>query len=221
MFKIDINKKLDYEVYADFWDFSVAGANFAGLIKKDHPKINLENYKEYIDDFYIINQTEILNKQEQIDKLLSEKQDRFLSALKDFFNMDFSKNLYQGYLSIFNCNPRYLETKTFQIFYKKDLAYMLEVAFHESLHFAFFEYLDKSFSGQTKRLDKNSGVLWEMSEIVNIIILNLPQFREILDIEEKLFYPELREKLNKAKDIWSSCNDINKFILEYFKKIKK
>jgi hypothetical protein len=199
----------------------VAGANFAELIKKDHPEISIENYKKYIDDFYIVNESELLEKQKDIEQLLSEKQNSFFVELKEIFGIDFSPKIYQGYLSIFNCNPRYLETKTFQVFYKKDLSHMLEVACHESLHFAFFEYLDKNFSDQIKGLDKNSGVLWEMSEIVNVIILNLPAFRKILGIEEKLFYPELKDKLLKAQNIWDSCGDMSKFIAAYLKEFGK
>ena len=45
MFKIDLNKKLDYEIYVDFCDFSIAGANFAELIKNDHLEINQANYQ--------------------------------------------------------------------------------------------------------------------------------------------------------------------------------
>lgn len=215
MIKIALNKKLDYEVYIDFHNHSRAGADFGAKIKKDHPDINLGNYEKYIDDFYIANQAKILKKQEQINKLLIEKQDQFMLALTDLFNMNFKGDIYQGYLSIFNCNPRYLETKTFQIYYKKDLIDMTEVALHESTHFAFFDYLDKNFHEQIKNLNKNTDILWEMSEIFNVIVLNLPSFRKILNKKEKLFYPNLKDKLYQANIIWNSTKDIKVFITKY------
>lgn len=215
MIKIELNKELDCEVYKDFHNLSVAGADFGRKIIEDHPNLNLENYKKYIDDFYLANQAELAKKQEQINQLLAEKQDQFFSALKDLFNTDFSSDIYQGYLSIFNCNPRYPETKTFQIYYKKDLPHMLEVAFHESLHFAFFDYLDKNFPGQVKDSDRNSGALWELSETFNVIVLNLPQFQAILKQPEQLFYPGLKEKLEKAQAIWlKNEGDLEKFVKE-------
>ena len=217
MIKIDLNKNLDYEVYADFWDFSVAGANFAELIKNDHPEIDLKNYKKYIDDFYDVQKSEMLKRQEEIKLALIEKQERFFTELTKLFNMNFDKDAYQGYLSIFNCNPRWPETKTFQIYWQKDLPHALEVIFHESLHFAFFEYLDKNFANQVKGLNKNSGVLWELSEIFNVIILNLPQFREIIGIEENLFYSELQEKLLEARSIWNSSGEVREFVDKYLK----
>ncbi len=215
MFKIEINKQLDYEVYADFCDFSVAGADFAGLIIKDHPEINLNNYKKYIDDFYFSQKLEMFKKHDEIKIELAKKQDRFFVELNKLFNMDFSKDTYQGYLSIFNCNPRWPEKKAFQVYWKKDTLHALEVIFHESLHFAFFEYLDKNFADQINGLDKNSGILWELSEIFNVIVLNLSQFREIIEVEEKLFYPQLQNKLSIAKEIWEESKDINKFITKY------
>lgn len=220
MIKITSNKELDYKVYVDFYNHFRAGADFGAKIKQDHPNINLENYKKYIDDFYVAHQVEILKKQEGINKILLEKQDKFFLALKNIFNIDFTGENYQGYLSIFNCNPRYLETKTFQIYYKKELIDMLEVAFHESTHFAFFDYLDKNFLEQVKDLDKNNGILWEMSEILNIIILNLPSFRRIMGREEKLFYPNLKNKLDQANIMWNSTKDINTFVVKYLNEIK-
>ncbi len=220
MIKVSLNIELDYEIYTDFIDLSVAGANFGKEIKDDHPNITIANYKKYIDDFYIVNQNELEKKKEQINKLLSDKQNKFLWELKKIFDMDFSNDIYQGYLSIFNCNPRWPETKTFQIFYKKDLLYMLEVACHESLHFAFFDYLDKNFSESIKGMDKNSGVLWEMSEIINVIILNLPAFREILELEEKLFYTSLQNKLTEARVLWNNHSNVYDFIQDYLQHIK-
>lgn len=212
---INLNKKLDYEVYTDFWDFSIAGVDFGNKIKQNHPNINLNNYIQYIDNFYNTNEAIMLEKKGQINHLLEEKIKDFSSALKNIFYQDFNNTVYQGYLSIFNCNPRYLDTKTFQIFYEKDLPHMLEVAFHESLHFVFFDYLDKFFTKQIEGLDKNSGILWELSEIINVLILNLPQFKKIIGKEEKLFYPELRIKLDNAINIWDSSANIDEFITKY------
>jgi len=212
VFKINLNKELDYEVYLDFWDFSVAGANFAELIKKKHPSINQENYKKYIDDFYNNKKIELLKKQKEIEQKLGEKEEQFFVELEKIFNINFSKNIYQGYLSIFNCNPRWLDTKSFQIYWQKDLKQAVEVALHETLHFAFFEYLDKNFKEKIEGLDKNSGALWELSEIINIIILNLPQFKNILDLEEKLFYTSLKDKLDRVKIIWDENSNFNDFV---------
>ena len=37
-------------------------------------------------------------------------------------------------------------------------------------------------------------------------MLNTPQFAKLIDREEKLFYPQLAEKLEHAKIIWEKVN---------------
>ena len=213
MINIKLNKELDYEVYIDFKDFKVAGVDFGEKIKTDHPGINEDNYQQYIDNYYSTNKDLLEGKLREINGYLTEDQVLFFTELKKIFDLDFSRNDYTGYLSIFNCNPRYVENGTFQIFYKKDLLDKTEVAFHESLHFAFFTYCDQ-LEG-CNGLNKNNGPLWELSEIFNVIVLNLPQFQDILKRPEQLFYPSLKGKLEKARDLWAK----NKGRLDIF--IKK
>ena len=68
---------------------------------------------------------------------------------------------------------------------------------------------------KTKELNKNSGPLWELSEIFNVIVLNLPQFQVILKRPEQLFYPNLKEKLEKMNNIWAqNKDDLQNFVKE-------
>ncbi len=219
MIKIDLNKELDYEVYNDFRDFSMAGANFAELIRKEHLGINQGNYRKYIDSFCAENQSDLDSKQKQINSLLSEKQGVFFSEMEKIFKINFSDSKFQGYLSIFDCNPRWIETRTFQVYYKRDIDSMLAVILHEVLHFAFFEYLNRNFRKEIDGMSKDSGKLWKLSEIINVIILNLPAFKEILGREEKLFYPDLQLKLQNAQKIWTtSSGNIDTLISHFLKK---
>jgi hypothetical protein len=213
MISIELNKKLDYKVYKDFWNFSTAGADFAALIKKDHPLITPENAERYIDSFYNENITVLEQSRDDLIDALQNKQKEFFNAVKSLFKTDVSDTSYKGYVSIFNCNPRFVETNEFQIFYKRSTEDKLTVVFHEILHFAFFKYCDNNFTEKIKDVDKNSGKLWELSEIFNVIVLNTPQFANITGREEKLFYPQLNEKLVQAKILWKSANgDVCKFI---------
>ena len=220
MITISFDKELDKMVYEDFHDFSIAGVDFGDKIKHDHPEITEENYKNYIDNFYKENSLEMQNSLIKINKILLEKQDLFFDAVENLFKKDFRDIKASGFLSIFDCNPRYLEEKSFQMFYKRNDMDKLEVVFHELLHFIFFDYCDSFLKEETKDLDKNKGVLWELSEVFNVIVLNLPQFREILQGEECLFYSDLKEKLKIANSLWlDSRGDIKNFITSYLKKL--
>jgi len=220
MITISLDKKLDEKVFCDFHEFSIAGVDFGEKIKQDHPNITKDNYLTYIDNFYKENSLEMQNSLIKINKILLEKQDLFFDAVENLFKKDFRDIKASGFLSIFDCNPRYLEEKSFQMFYKRNDMDKLEVVFHELLHFIFFDYCDSFLKEETKDLDKNKGVLWELSEVFNVIVLNLPQFREILQGEECLFYSDLKEKLKIANSLWlDSRGDIKKFITSYLKKL--
>ena len=220
MITISFDKELDKMVYEDFHDFSIAGVDFGDKIKHDHPEITEENYKNYIDNFYKENILHINESKDEINKILLNKQELFFKAIDDLFKKDFRGLNVTGLLSIFDCNPRYLEEKKFQIFYKRNNKNKLEVVFHELLHFIFFDYCDSVLREETRGLGKNRGTLWELSEIFNVIVLNLPQFREILQGEECLFYSDLKEKLKIANSLWlDSRGDIKNFITSYLKKL--
>jgi len=42
---------------------------------------------------------------------------------------------------------------------------------------------------------KNDNNLWELSEIFNVIFLNIPSLQKAIGAEELLFYPDLNDKL--------------------------
>ena len=214
MIKISLNKQLDYETYNNFKDFSVAGIDFGAGIKQDHPNLNSDNFKDYIDSFYERN-THILEEScAEINSVIIDKQDMFFKAVRKIFNIDANQDSFRGYISIFNCNPRFPDSKEFQIVFKKNIEDKTEVVFHEILHFIFFDYCVNNLANETKLLDVNSGKLWELSEIVNVIILNLPEFKALIGREEKLFYPNLKVKLVLIQDIWNKKTDIKQFIRE-------
>ena len=206
MISIELNKKLDHEVYKDFCNLKIAGADFSALIKKEHPDISLENSEQYIDNFYKTNAVVLQKSCDDLLGAINLKQDIFFGALENLFKTDFRQTSFKGYLSIFDCNPRFVESNEFQVFYKRSLNSKLAVIFHEVLHFAFFAYCEANFAEKMKGLDKNSGKLWELSEIFNVIVLNTKEFSKITCREEKLFYPQLQDKLDEARMIWAKSN---------------
>lgn len=203
--EILLNKQLDKEVYLGFRESVVGGVNFGEKIKKEHPLITEENHRRYIDDFYQEHQDELEITRRETGKCFDDIKDLFFAELKKYFGHDFSKNNYVCCLSIFDCNPRFLENKTFQIFYKKSCILRKEVIAHELTHFAFFDFCN----GLRIKYD---NTLWELSEIFNVIFLNLQPMRNIIGADELLFYPDLKEKLEKTKKIWEEQPNVKNFI---------
>ena len=73
-----------------------------------------------------------------------------------------------------------------------------------------------------KGLDKNSGAYWDLSEIVNVIILNQPAFRDILGKQEGVFYPNHKEIYPTIEKIWGeNSGDIKSFVKESLKVLSR
>ena len=205
--KIELNKQLDKEVYLAFRDAVVGGADFGKKIRADHPEIALDNYSGYIDNFYISRNDELEEIRKDTESCFNDVKNPLFSELKKYFGCDYNKENYICYLSIFNCNPRYLETKSFQVYYKRSRDMRKVVIAREITHFAFYDFCQKL------GLHDNNE-LWELSEIFNVIFLNLPPIQKAIGAEELLFYPDLKDKLEKVKKIWAKQLEVKDFIIE-------
>lgn len=203
--EIALNEALDKEVYRDFHETIIGGANFGEKILKDHPKINLVNHEEYIDEYYQTHKTDLDKTVIETEKRYKDIKTPLFAELNRYFGQDFSKENYTCFLSIFDCNPRYLDTKTFQVFYKRSYDLRKEVIAHELTHFAFYDFC---FALGLKE----SSELWELSEIFNVIFLNLPAIQKVIGMEELLFYPALKEKLTKIKTLFAKNLTAEEFI---------
>lgn len=226
MINISINKEFDKEVFSDFWGFSVGGVDFGkNGIEKIHPKITNQNYKKYIDNFYIDNKQAIFDSKNELERIVNKTQDAYFKAIYDVFGKDYSGRSYTCLLSIFDCNPRYVEEKRFHVFYERDTIGKLGVVYHEISHFAFFEHAKTHCSSVVETFNPNEGSYWALSEIFNIIILNTSPFQDILKHEEHLFYPMLTLHVDPIKKLFEeNCTDFCAFLsvsLFYLETAKK
>lgn len=211
--KIELNKQLDKEVYLAFREASVGGVDFGKKIHNDHQAITKDNYNKYIDDYYSTHSKELEDVLNETAKCFDDVKGVLFSELHKYFDHDYSQESYKCFLSIFDCNPRYLETKSFQVYYKRQFDLRKEVIVHELTHFAFYDFCH--FIGI-----KDSKALWELSEIFNVIFLNLPSMRDAIGAEELLFYPDLKTKLEQVKEIWSKQLRAKEFILASLKVVQ-
>ena len=205
--KIELNKELDKEVYLDFNNAVIGGADFGKKILDIHPKITKENYIEYIDNYYTEHADELSEFLDEAKKCFLDVETDLFNQLSLYFKQKPNFENIICYLSIFNCNPRYIETKTFQVFYKKSYNMKKEVISHELTHFSFYDFCYELGLNDNREL-------WELSEIFNVIFLNLEPIRNAIGAEELLFYPELKEKLEAIKIIWNKNPEPNEFILK-------
>jgi hypothetical protein len=208
MITIELDKKLDNQVFSDFWGLTIGGADFGERgIARVHPKITEENANEYIDSFYAEHADELEAARAELQTEVDTTAPKFLAAVTALFGPKVEEPSFTGKLSIFDCNPRFVDTQSFQVFYQRDLLGKLEVVFHESMHFLFFAYAQRTCPEVVTGLDVNGGSYWALSEILNVIFLNRPEFQEILQREEQMFYPMLAEHVEPIRDLYERHPD--------------
>ena len=143
----------------------------------------------------------------------------FQAVAKIFKNHPWPKGKYIGYLSIINCNPRFIKDKTFQVFYFHPEG-VVSVTAHELLHFIFYDYCLKKHSKIFKKLNTDDGIFWNLAEIFNAVVLSQPEFVKIHKIKNQKNYPAHKKYILILKRVWTKERNINKWILKSFEYLK-
>ncbi len=216
--KVGINKEFDKIMCLKFLNKQKAGIDFgAGIIKVHTGLQGIENkplddqekqISNYFEEFY---QSNIIELEKTRDKFTDDwnkiESDFFKLCNKYFGNLSWPEGRYIGFLSIISCNPRFLDEKTFQVYWKNKKGFV-PVAVHEMLHFLFYHILLVNFPS----VDVNNEEVWKLSEIFNILILKQPDFVEVTNDPNPSQYPDLLGLQNKLDPVWQETKNANSFL---------
>jgi len=217
-----LNKKLDEHMVKEFLNIRGGGIDFGKGIIKIHPQLksvkSLKNIAQrkkaihvYFDKYYQIHKTAMLYKIKSIRKVWHKQEQEYIAITENFFDgFRFPKGKYIAYASIINCNPRFLESKTFQFFYKKPLADATYTIAHELLHFIFFELIEKKLKKEIKHLSEDR--LWDLSEIFNVVVLKSPRYRHIINQKFVIPYPDHQHYISQFDKIYKNSKNAEEFI---------
>lgn len=222
--KFRLNKTLDKEVCFAFLNHKKGGLDFGKDIVKVHPSLasvkdlwtdeQKQAIGQYVDQFYQKHQNQLEKARQEFEKEWKEKASKFFKAIDQVFNQyPWPKGPYFGYISIFPCGPRFLKEKSFQVFYLRRPR--LRPVSHEVLHFLFYDYIEKNFPKE----NSSSEAVWVLSEIVNTLILDSPQFREIIGVSHLHPYSAQKELLARLKPLWQE-NNLRSFLKKSFPLVK-
>jgi hypothetical protein len=218
-----LNKPLDKEMCLAFLGVKAGGIDFGRGIITLHPALkeldvlNIEEKKSFISDYvdkYYRQYGRILAK---FAKTFTTEwrgvEEQFYRAVNQIFpDHPWSDGLYICYLSIFSSNPRFLENKTFQVYYRHPYG-VKHIAVHEMLHFMFYDYVEKNFSNELKGVSFQR--IWVLSEVFNNIILSSPEFIKLTG-KEPFFYPDHVELTRKLMGVWLKYKDVDALFSFYF-----
>jgi hypothetical protein len=205
-----LNKALDKKMMLEFLGLRASGINFANGILGPHPGIK-RYINRYVDKFYKNHRTLLHKRALNFERKWKQKEKSFFQIVSFIFNNHpWPKGRYIGYVSIFDCNPRFLENKTFQVFFRHKLGPVYVTA-HELLHFIFYDYLQKKRKALYTQL--NEDELWQLSEVVNEVMLSLPPLRTVAKLRPSTGgYPALSKWVTATKRKVSRVTDINKVL---------
>jgi len=220
--KFELNKTLDIRMALHFLYTKHAGIDFSCGVTNIHKdlKSRLEKadndteeiVSSYFNSFYTKNNLLLKRKKEEFEEEWRRVEDNFFNiTTKLFKGHNYPQGKYIGYVSIVNCNPRFLHNKTFQIFYHHPQGVRYAIA-HELLHFIFYDYAIKKHSQLFLDTNTEEGPLWDMAEIFNSILLHTPDFVEVHGIKEKINYPKHSRLISRLVNVWREDQDINAFI---------
>jgi len=220
-----LNQDLDEEMAFCFLGTEAGGIYFNDSVLKPNPRLALaldslmvkspENIKseigKYFDKFYRLNSAELENSVKKADSDWRRAEERFFREVATIFGGHrFPKGDYEAYISIIDCNPRFLQNKTFQIFYKH-MAGPVYITCHELLHFIFYDYVADNCP-KLRGLDPDNGKLWDMAEIFNSVILATPEFVEIHGYKDLGCYPAHKRFVEEMSVEWGSDKNLARFI---------
>lgn len=195
-----------------------SGINFGRNIVQDHPQLKTvlalspkeqkTAISDYFDKYYQKNKNELAILQKQNQDKWNKISSNFFNVTANYFdNHLWPKGNYTAYLSIINCNPRFLDTKIFQVFWHAKEGF-IQIAMHEMLHFLFFDLLKKI----TPTIDPTSDFAWKISEVFNGLILSEKEYLQLSGIETVNQYPELYLLQQKVLPIWKKEKNAIHFI---------
>lgn len=204
--KFKISQTEDYKTALIFRNMKAGGIDFKkwGIIAphpalKKHTKLTPKILERYVSYYYKQNKQALRQAVDTAKKEWDKISPFFLDlTMKLFPDIVFPKEKYICYLSIWNCNPRDIVHKTFQIFYKNDSP--AETIIHEMLHFFFYAYIYNKYSHYKKKAC--SKKIWDISETFNVLIMNSEEWQTKLNISKQMPYPEHRKLLEILKKLW-------------------
>ncbi|KKP70089.1 MAG: hypothetical protein UR68_C0045G0008 [Candidatus Roizmanbacteria bacterium GW2011_GWA2_35_19] len=197
-----LNQEVDTYVGADFLEARQNGIDF-----NKHPllipalKVQGEERKNivnnYVQEYYDHNRVELETAKKTFQDEWGEVEPAFFNITNTVFNeYEWPSGEYRGFPSIFNCNPRWLETKSFQVYVNNVVGVSYSVA-HEMLHFIFYNYLEKKYPDYVKQIGEDK--LWSLSEVFNEIAFEQPEYSKFKP-NVPSSYPKLQPMTTALKE---------------------
>jgi len=217
-----LNKKLDKRMTEQFLDERGGGIDFGKRIIKIHPQLksvwSLKDIAQkkkvfyvYFNHYYHIHERAMRRSIERLRQAWRKREKEYIAITKNFFGgFQFPQGKYIAYASIIDCNPRFLNSKTFQFFYKKSVADAIYTVAHELLHFIFFDFVEKKLKKEIKCLSEDQ--LWDLSEVFNVVVLESSRYCHIVNQKFVIPYPNHQRYIHQFRKAYKNSQSAEELI---------
>ena len=211
-----INKKEDLGVALAFRTMKAGGIDFRtwGLLAphpelRKHARLTRSVLAAYVDQYYLLHAADLERTRMDFARIWRSVAGGFFSLTGELFGPGFPPpGAYTCSVSIWNCNPRDIRHRYFQVFFRHIRP--RETMVHEMLHFAFYAYVFKRYP-HTRHPD-HTKVLWDLSEAFNTVVLNDPRWRKRLRLKRQPPYPELRGLVRTMRQRWAKNRSLDELL---------
>ncbi len=214
------NRNLDKFMAAQFLDEKMGGIDFGVNIVKLHPLLRSskkdrgarkKTLDKYFKQYYRSHRREMSQKASRIKEAWRDVEDEFVITTERLLGgFRFPSGRYIAYPSIVDCNPRFLVSKTFQFYYRKVPTDAVHTIAHELLHFIFFAFVKSRLKNAIKKLPEEK--LWDLSELFNVIILQSPSYRKLINPHYAHPYPDHQKYVSRFETAYRKSRAIEEFI---------
>lgn len=218
-----INKKEDLDVAMAFRSMKAGGVDFRewGLLAPHpalrHRRLTRSVLHDYVERFHAAHATDLERMCARYERMWTDLSGPFVALTKELFGPGFPPPArYVCTVSMWNCNPRDIPHRSFQVFYRH--VRPIETIVHEMLHFSFYAYVYHRYPHA--RRPTQARRVWELSEAFNTVMLNDSRWRILLHLKRERPYPALRELVRTMRAQWKKNRSVDTLLDAYFKKKK-
>lgn len=221
-FKVD--KEAEKEVGAYYIEGAFKNNNFWFLDKfvKNYPELlkikelNKEEAKELlnkkVDEYYLKEEARLKKLKNEIETNWNKIKDKFFIEAEKIFDHKWPVGKYVANISLFGMFRLVPGTKKFSIpsedYSGNPPAYghINYTTIHEMMHIIFEDFYKKHFNGNSLSKEK----YFDFLEIINYIVLNLPQIQEITKWVSYP-YPNQEQRCKYLEKVYKECETMKEF----------
>ena len=194
-------------------------------LKKKVEGVERDESKEVLRRFFKNKHKKYLPVLEKVRKDFQESwdniNDEVMQALTEINEIEWDKD-FLARVTLNPVCPRYIEKNAFDLYFGMADKTMKTIVLHELYHFMFFKKFKEIFPSTDEREFESPHLIWKLSEILPIIVLNDKRLTKIFEPQQEVLVYEDIQKLEingrRVIDLFKDFYDKKKYFEDFIRK---